>query len=402
MTHSKCYLNALGMLCSAGDSSKSVKENLTQKHSGSLHFSNFLTTTDTFGTGKALPLGLYQGELPEVPLTENRWQSRNNQFALAALQQIQTQAAQAIAQYGANRVGVVIGTSTSGIAESEPAIQQWAHTATTPADYDYGLQEMGAPAQFISTLLGLSGPTYSISTACSSGAKALASARRLIRAGICDAVIAGGVDTLCKLTVHGFSSLEAVSDTRCNPFSKTRNGINIGEGAALFLVTSNATGVILSGVGEGSDAHHISAPDPSGAGAARCMKAALEDAEISSADVGYVNLHGTATALNDQMESIAMHQVFGSETPCSSTKPFTGHTLGAAGAVEAGICWLLLAEESASKLPTHLWDGAHDAELPILNLVNEATELSTPLRYALSNSFAFGGNNISLLLGRIQ
>lgn len=401
MTDSSCYLNALGILCSAGDSRQSVKENLTQQHSGPLDFSTFLTTTDTFGTGKALPLGLYQGELPEIPLPENRWQSRNNQFALAALQQIQTEVTQAIAQYGANRVGVVIGTSTSGIAESEPAIQQWANTATTPANYDYGLQEMGAPAQFISTVLGLRGPAYSISTACSSGAKALASARRLIRAGICDAVIAGGVDTLCKLTVHGFSSLEAVSETRCNPFSQNRNGINIGEGAALFLVSANATGVMLCGVGEGSDAHHISAPDPTGAGAIRCMQAALQDAGIPASDVGYVNLHGTATPLNDQMESIAMHQVFGATTPCSSTKPFTGHTLGAAGAVEAAICWLLLEESSTTRLPQHIWDGITDTRLPRLNLVNN-NENQTLIQYALSNSFAFGGNNISLLLGRIQ
>lgn len=396
MTHSTCYLNALGILCSAGDSVTSLKANITNS------CPDFLTTTNAFGTGKSLPLGLYQGELPNIPLTENKWQSRNNQFALAALHQIQSEVSHAIRQYGANRIGVVIGTSTSGIAESETAITQWTQTGIIPANYDYGLQEMGAPAHFITKLLNLQGPSYSISTACSSGAKALASARRLIRAGICDAVIAGGVDTLCKLTVHGFSSLEAVSETRCNPFSQNRNGINIGEGAALFLVTANASGVALCGVGEGSDAHHISAPDPSGAGAIHSMNAALRDAGINATDVDYVNLHGTATALNDQMESIAMHQVFGSQTPCSSTKPFTGHTLGAAGAVEAAICWVLLEETSGSTLPPHIWDGITDTELPALNLVSKNTEQCMPISYALSNSFAFGGNNISLLLGRIQ
>jgi 3-oxoacyl-[acyl-carrier-protein] synthase-1 len=264
------------------------------------------------------------------------------------------------------------------------------------------LQEVGATAEFIARVLNIKGPTYGISTACSSGAKALAAARRLIRAGICDAVIAGGVDTLCQLTVRGFSSLEAVSESRCNPFSKNRKGINIGEGAALFLVTAEARGVELSGVGEGSDAYHISAPEPSGAGAVRCMSGALKDAGVNAAEVGYVNLHGTATTLNDQMESLAMQEVFGLDTFCSSTKPFTGHTLGAAGAVEAGICWLTLDSDHSDLLPVHIWDGVRDPELPSINLVSPECSLKTPLRYVLSNTFAFGGNNISLLLGRIQ
>jgi 3-oxoacyl-[acyl-carrier-protein] synthase-1 len=264
------------------------------------------------------------------------------------------------------------------------------------------LQEPGATAQFIASVLKIKGPTYGISTACSSGAKALAAARRLIRANICDAVIAGGVDTLCQLTVSGFSSLEAVSQSRCNPFSKNRKGINIGEGAALFLVTSEVRGVAISGVGESSDAYHISAPEPSGAGAVRCMTRALNDGRVAATEVGYVNLHGTATALNDQMESLAMQQVFGLDTLCSSTKPFTGHTLGAAGAIEAGICWLTLEASDSELLPVHIWDGIRDPELPSINLVSQESRLKTPLRYVLSNTFAFGGNNISILLGRIH
>ncbi|MEH6579264.1 MAG: beta-ketoacyl-[acyl-carrier-protein] synthase family protein [Amphritea sp.] len=396
MSATRCYLNALGMLCSAGGSPDEVKESLLAQR-------NCLTFSDAFSADQPLPLGLYQGELPAVPLAEKKWHSRNNQFALAALEQISTQVSTAITRFGARRIGVVVGTSTSGIAESEPAIRQWVNTAEVPESYDYGLQEMGATAQFVAKVLGVQGPAYGISTACSSGAKALAAARRLIRAGICDAVIAGGVDTLCQLTVQGFSSLEAVSRSRCNPFSKNRQGINIGEGAALFLVTAEAIGVELMGVGESSDAHHISAPDPSGSGAMRCMNAALDDADISASEVGYVNLHGTATALNDQMESLAMDEVFGADTWCSSTKPFTGHTLGAAGAVEAGICWLALeGVKGGDLLPVHVWDGVVDPELPSLNLVTSESRLEAPLCYALSNSFAFGGNNISLLLGRIQ
>jgi len=394
MTASNCYLNALGILCSAGNSAAAVKETL-------LSGQPKLTVSDAYSLGTPLPLGVYQGDLPLLPLSEPKWQSRNNQFALAALNQISAQVERSIERFGRHRVGVIIGTSTSGIAESEPAIRQWARNAEVPDSYDYGLQEMGATAEFVARVLDVQGPAYGISTACSSGAKALASARRLIQAGICDAVIAGGVDTLCQLTVHGFSSLEAVSDEQCNPFSKNRKGINIGEGAALFLMTAEAEGVELSGVGEGSDAHHISAPDPTGAGAMRCMSAALRDGEVSASQVGYVNLHGTATALNDQMESLAMHEVFGSDTFCSSTKSFTGHTLGAAGAVEAGICWLALTAEDEPLLPVHVWDGIADPELPSINLVSSDDRLATPLNYALSNSFAFGGNNISLLFGRI-
>ncbi|RLA52689.1 MAG: beta-ketoacyl-[acyl-carrier-protein] synthase II [Gammaproteobacteria bacterium] len=395
MRTEKCYFNTLGMICSIGGSVSAVKRSLLASEPS-------LSQSEGFGIDNSLPLGLFHEELPSILLEDKKWQSRNNQFALAALNQIGTEVSEALERFGAHRVGVIIGTSTSGIAESEVAIQQWVNSGELPAYYDYGLQEMGATAQFVAKTLGTQGPAYGVSTACSSGAKALSAARRLIRAGICDAVIAGGVDTMCSLTVQGFSSLEAVSSTQCNPFSKNRNGINIGEGAALFLLSSEPKGVELIGVGECSDAHHISAPDPTGAGAVRCMSAALNDGKIAASQVGYVNLHGTATILNDQMEAFAMEKVFGMGTLCSSTKPFTGHTLGAAGAIEAGICWLMLTDMSNSLLPVHLWDEISDPRLPALNFVNSRTKLASPLSYVLSNSFAFGGNNISLLLGRIQ
>ncbi len=395
MTSPKCLLNSLGILCSSGNSAETVKQNL---RSGIAH----LTKSDSYSEGNALPLGIYQGKLPAIPLSDTQWHSRNNQFALAALNQIRDDVDRAIANYGADRVGVIIGTSTAGIAESEVAITQWLQTGAAPPGYHYGIQEMGAPAQFIAELLQLSGPCYGISTACSSGAKSLATARRLIRAGICDAVIAGGVDTLCQLTVQGFSALEAVSHNRCNPMSRNRDGINIGEGAALFLVSDDEKGVELLGIGEGSDAYHISAPEPSGAGAIQVMRAALQDGGVEASEVDYVNMHGTATVLNDQMESAAIEQVFGLGVPCSSTKPFTGHTLGAAGAVEAGICWLTLEESERNFLPMHLWDGAKDSELPDIHLVTPDYSPPDPPCLVLSSNFAFGGNNIALLLRRIQ
>lgn len=395
MKSGKCYLNAMGIICAAGDTAQSLRDGL-------LSDSEALVSTDAYSRGRSIPLGLYTGELPQITLPEPKWDSRNNRLALKILSQIEGDVNEAIKRYGESRVGVVIGTSTSGIGDAEPHIRDWAQNSQVSGEYDYGLQEMGATAQFVAKHLAVKGPVYGISTACSSGAKALASARRLIRAGLCDAVVAGGVDTLCQLTVHGFSSLEAVSDKRCNPFSRNRDGINIGEGGALFLVSSDRTGVELLGVGEGSDAHHISAPDPTGSGAMRTMTAALRDGDVTADDVGYVNLHGTATVLNDQMEALAMSEVFGEGTFCSSTKPYTGHTLGAAGAVEAGICWMVLEDEELVQLPLHIWDGEADSGLPELNFVSVNNQPKEAVNYAVSNSYAFGGNNISLLLGRIK
>nr|WP_275588097.1 beta-ketoacyl-[acyl-carrier-protein] synthase family protein [Oceanisphaera litoralis] len=383
-------MNAMAMVSAIGEGREIAYHRL---RSGKAR----LTQTDSFSSERPMPLGLYSGALPEIVLTEAHWHSRNNRLALAALNQIQTAIADAVNSFGRHRIGVVIGTSTSGISDTESCLKQRARTGALPPGYDYRMQEMGATAAFIAAVLQLSGPVFGISTACSSGAKALASARRLLRSGVCDAVIAGGVDTLCHLTVQGFSSLEAISEQPCNPFSVNRKGINIGEGAALFLVTREPGVIELAGVGESSDAHHISAPDPTGAGAIRCMRAALADAGITPNAIGYVNLHGTATQLNDQMEARAVADVFGNTVPCSSTKPLTGHTLGAAGALEAAICWLALNE---GFLPRHIWDGWPDPALPALNLVAEHREVDD-FEYALSNSFAFGGNNISLILRRV-
>lgn len=396
MTKNHCYLNAMGILCAAGSSAQQIKENI---NSGICN----LTYSDAYHPNKEFPLGMVNDVLPEIPHIDKKWHSRNNRMALAVLQQIRTQVDDTIKRHGAHRVAVIIGTSTSGIDESEQSIQQWLSTSIVPDKYDYGLQEMGAPAQFIANELGTTGPTYGISTACSSGAKALATARRLLQAGLCDAVVAGGVDTLCRLTVQGFDSLQAISTERCNPFSNNRNGINIGEGAALFLVSQHCSGVELLGSGESSDAHHISAPEPNGKGAIKCMEEALADAQVGTDMIDYINLHGTATELNDQMESRAIAHVFTTNPLCSSTKPFTGHTLGAAGAIEAGICWMMLDDNAPSQfVPQHVWDAQSDEQLPSLNLASPLCNNHASINTVLSNSFAFGGNNISLILGRIQ
>ena len=231
----------------------------------------------------------------------------------------------------------------------------------------------------------------------------MASAARLIRMGLCDAVVTGGVDSLCAFTVAGFAALESVSAARCNPLSANRKGINIGEGAALFLMTAEPAAVALCGWGESSDGHHMSAPDPAGGGARIAMAQALARAGLEPAQVDYINLHGTATRQNDAVECLAVHELFSDQVPVSSTKPLTGHTLGAAAAVEAALCWLAMQDDNAEGLlPPHLWDGVPDPALPALNLVAPGARLGRPLRWALSNSFAFGGSNATLVLGRQQ
>ena len=393
MTAEKCYLNTVAVISAAGGSLQEMKQSMFENK-------QCLVSSAEYGSKQAIPLGICQEILPEIPLDGTQWQSRNNQLAVALLQQMEGEITDAIKQYGASRVAVVIGTSTSSISEVENALAHYRKHAELPVNHHYSFQEMGNSAQFVAELLGIQGPAYAISTACSSGAKALASGRRIVQSGICDVAIVGGIDTLCQLTVQGFSSLEAVSAECCNPFSQNRKGINIGEGGALFLLSKEDKGVELAGVGESSDAHHISAPDPSGQGAVRSMESALEDAEIDAASIGYINLHGTATILNDQMEARAVHQVFGSDTLCSSTKPFTGHTLGAAGAIEAAICWASVMDSDF--LPFHKWDGVYDQGLPELNLLTNAVKPHHKVKYALSNSFAFGGNNISIILGARQ
>jgi 3-oxoacyl-[acyl-carrier-protein] synthase-1 len=268
-----------------------------------------------------------------------------------------------------------------------------------PAGYHYRQQEIGTAAEFAARYLKLTGLRYTISTACSSSAKAFGSAWRLLETDRCDAAVVGGVDSLCKLTLNGFDSLESLAPDLCNPFSAHRRGINIGEGACVFVLSKRPSAIRLCGVGESSDGYHISAPDPSGRGAEAAIRAALEQAGAAPEAVGYVNLHGTATPKNDEMESEVVARIFGVDVPCSSTKPLIGHTLGAAGAQELGLCWLALAEENAARrLPPHRWDGARDPKLPPINLAGEDARWEHDLM--VSNSFAFGGSNAAVAIGR--
>jgi 3-oxoacyl-[acyl-carrier-protein] synthase-1 len=342
-------------------------------------------------------------DLPEIRESFGADNSRNNRLLLAAVEEIRTDIQQEIQRWGSSRIGVVLGTSTSGIGEGESAVQWNLDQGVWPEGYHYRKQEIGRIATFLSEYLELAGPAFTVSTACTSSGRALMSARNLLRHDLCDAVITGGVDSLCKLTVNGFSALEAISQDICNPMSINRNGINIGEGAALFILRREPSHVKLMGAGESSDAFHISSPDPQGRGAKAAMRAALEDAFLMPEELNYVNLHATATLKNDEMESQAMDRIFPNSIPCSGTKPLTGHTLGAAGAIELAFCWLTINREFNPELllPPHRWDGEVDPSLPDLSLVKEGDMITGDMSriVCMSNSFAFGGSNVSLIIG---
>jgi 3-oxoacyl-[acyl-carrier-protein] synthase-1 len=392
----RCFLSAPGIVNALGDGADAVAQRLFAGDVAGM------ACEDGWLPGRAVPVGRVRAELPEVSPALADYASRGSRLLLAASAQIRREVENALARFGPDRVGVVLGTSTSGIAEGEAAIAAHRRSGKLPPGFRYTQQEPGAPALFLAGHLGAAGPAFCVSTACTSSAKALVSARGLLRSGLCDAVVAGGVDSLCGLTLNGFAALELVSSSLCNPMSRRRDGINIGEGAALFLMTrepepDGGAEIALLGAGESSDAYHVSAPHPDGAGAEAAMRAALADAKLAADEVDYLNLHATATAKNDAAESRAVSRVFPAGIAASGTKPLTGHTLGAAGATELALCWLALRD---GRLPPHVWDGDADPALPRLDLVEKGRHFTRDSgRVCMSSSFAFGGNNACLLAG---
>lgn len=338
--------------------------------------------------GRVVPVGRLPGALAG-PASE----TRTNHLLAHCLAPLAGAIDAARATFGAERIGVVIGTSTSGIGEGGEALRVRLASDAWPEGYALRAQQLGDSARFVAEHAGVAGPYFSVSTACTSGARAIASAARLIRAGLCDAVICGGADTLCDLTLNGFAALDSLSPTPCNPMSANRNGLNLGEGAALFLLTRDVGPYRVTGWGGSADGHHMSAPDPEGKGAMAAMAGALAMAKLEPGAIDFIHLHGTATPLNDRMEAGVVAAMFGLDLPCASTKPLTGHTLGAAGAVQAALC--LLAMEQG-KLPPHVWDGARDPELPAIRFAGAGE--TARLSRVLSASYAFGGNNATLVL----
>ena len=327
------------------------------------------------------------------------WNCRNHRLALLGLRQdgFLDAARSACARYGGARVGVFMGTSTSGLHQTELAYRARDAQGRLPDWYDYvHTHSPFSIAQFVQKAVGASGPAMTVSTACSSSAKVFASAHRAMRAGMCDAAVVGGVDSLCLMTLYGFHSLQLVSPEMCRPADARRNGISIGEAAGFALLEwpEHATPAPqLLGYGESSDAHHMSAPEPDGKGALAAMRAALERATLNPAEIDYINLHGTATPANDASEDKAVFALFGADTPCSSTKGWTGHALGAAGILEAGICLLAMEHGLA---PRSLNTEQKDAN--IRSNILQATRKQN-VRHVLSNSFGFGGSNCSLVFG---
>ncbi|MDD5033348.1 MAG: beta-ketoacyl-ACP synthase [Methylococcaceae bacterium] len=351
-----------------------------------------------------LPFETVVGEitstLPAIRTALKEYDCRNARVALLALNQGNFRAAveQAIVRFGAQRVGLVLGTSTSGIYDSEAAYVYFLRHGTMPADFHFMKRHAAqASAEFLKLELGLQGPCYAISTACSSSAKSLAAAQRLLGCGFCDAVLVAGVDTLCRLTLRGFHSLDLISAEPCRPMDIHRNGINIGEGAGLLLLERASQGNAhlprLLAVGESSDAHHMSAPHPQGEGAAAAMRLALRRGGLEPGQIDYIKLHATASLLNDRAEAQAIAAVFDHPPPCSGVKGLLGHTLGAAGAVETIVC--LLAMERGW-LPGTCGLEEIDPQCPCPVLA--APRGGVRLKHVLGNAFGFGGNNASVLL----
>lgn len=342
--------------------------------------------------------------LDDLPLRADlaAFECRNNRLAQLALEAdgFAARVREAIARYGADRVGVFLGTSTSGILSSEiafrhrdPATGRW------PENLDYRrTHNTYSVGDFVRSYFGLRSPAWVVSTACSSSAKVFGDAQRMIACGLIDAAIVGGVDSLCLTTLYGFNSLQLVSRNACKPFDEFRDGISIGEGAAFILLEGGEAAegeIVLSGVGESSDAHHMSSPHPEGLGARAAMLGALAMAQLAPADIDYINLHGTSTPSNDSAEDKGVFSVFGTAVPCSSTKGHTGHTLGAAGGIEAIFCALALRHGFA---PGGVGTTRLDPRLSSQYLL---ANMEKPMRHALSNSFGFGGSNASLIFSRV-
>jgi len=397
----KIWLSAPGLICCAGKNKSELYDSCLKGYQGGM------IMRELSGINGKFPIGQISENLPEVdfPPAPYAGKTRIIRIIDSALEQIRPDIEKAIAKYGAKKIGVCLGSCDNGSEGSLIAHQTFLSQGAFPQDYSLRFQSASFPAEFAAQKFDICGPVFTCATACASGASAIIRGAELIRAGVCDAVIAGGADIVSDTVFAGFHALEAISNSHTNPFSKNRKGINLGEGAAFFLLESAADtienpAVELLGTGESSDAYHMTAPGNDGAGPAKAMTSALVSAGLKAEQIDYINLHGTGTELNDKTEALAMKAVFNDMPPISSTKPISGHTLGAAGALEAAICWMVLTEQKG--LPVHCWDGVKDEEISGYESFvspNGENSQKTP-SICMSNSFAFGGCNVSLILGR--
>ena len=320
-------------------------------------------------------------ELPVI--SDEKYALRCNRILLHCVNQIKPEIDVFLQKYDRKKIGIVIATTNTGIDKFEET-------------NDPQFLKMSNPAEFLKDYLGTKGFFCGVSTACSSGIKVFSTAQKLLESGVCDAVIAGGTDEISKFPGAGSGALEVLSDERSIPFSKNRKGMNIGEAGAIFLLEKDADGIQILGIGETSDAYHSSTPDPEGVQAARAMQIALEKANLTPEEIDYINLHGTGTGANDLMEANAVYKVFKNHTPASSTKPLTGHCLGAAASIETALCCMAL--EKNSLLP-HIFDGEYDSNLPEIKLVKKG-ETAAHIKNVMCNAFGFGGTNAVIILAK--
>jgi len=381
-------ITAWSVVNALGRSTAEVLRALDEGHSG-LGPSPLPVTMETF-------VGAIPGELPPLPRAHAAYDTRLARIGWMAFAEVREALERAVARWGGERVAVVLGTSTGGLEQTEQAFEAWLQTGRVPERYDYQRQHnFNALGELLASVAGARGPVYVVSSACSSSGKVAASAGRLIRAGLADAVLIGGIDSLTRMTLQGFHSLGILSSGRCRPFGVERDGINIGEGAALLLVERDAPSaeVVVLGVGESSDAYRMSSPEPTGRGAREAMERALAQAGCGPGDVDHVNAHGTATKLNDAAEALAIEALLGDRVPVSSTKGYTGHLLGGAGGTEMVFAIHAI---RAGRMPATLGATPLDPEVRIQVIVEPE---EGPVRRVLSNSFAFGGSNVSVLVG---
>lgn len=406
-----------GIACAAGNNAADFWRSLT---AGS---QDGLVKVKTHSGREFYAAKIREGALKK---TSARYDMRAIQIEDAALEQIAPAVQAAKQKYGASRIAICVGCCDNGSEFSVAGHREYFEKGAFPKNYSLEIQGADYPATYIKEKFGLAGPAYVFATACSSSGSATIKAAQLVQAGIVDAAICGGVDVASDTVLLGFDSLEAVSENKTNPFSAARSGITLGEGAAFFLLSkdkdlaragcggstdsglANNCPVALLGWGESADASHMTAPLADGSGAFCAMKEALAFAGLDASKIDYVNLHGTGTRLNDSMEAKAVVQVFGSlaeAVPASSTKPMTGHTLGASSAVELAACWLSIVNNDKKssaeiKLPLHVYDGNYDPDLPRLNLIGPETKFNKRINVCMSNSFGFGGCNVSLIIGK--
>lgn len=334
-------------------------------------------------TGKLSDLKI-TANLPQI--SDEKYNLRCNRILLHCLNQIKPEVDALIKNYGRKKIGVIIATTNTGIDRFEE---------TNNKEFI----KMSNPAEFLKDYLGLEGFFCGVSTACSSGIKVFSTAKKLMENGICDAVIAGGTDEISNFPLAGFKSLEVLSKERSLPFSKNRSGMNISEAGALFILEKDSDGIQIAGIGETSDAYHASTPDPEGIQAVKAMKIALQTAGIKAQEVDYINLHGTGTSANDLMEANAVYKIFKNNTFASSTKPLTGHCLGASASIETALCCSVLEHQ---RLLPHIYDNEYDENLPAIKLVKKEDCLKScnQIKNVMCNAFGFGGTNAVIILSK--